>query len=330
MFSYPIFGNNIENHILVKKADIIYLHWVIGGFLNLNNIEQLAKLNKPIIIFMHDMWSFTGGCHYSFECDNYTENCKGCQMFPEPEPKLPVKEFNKKNKLYHKYENLYFVSPSNWLSELAKKSGLTRDKPIFHIPNIVDVHPFKSFDKKMARQVLNLDLNDIIIAFGAASPKSPYKGWKYLKLALDLLAKDSSFNKVSVAIFGSDYDDEIAKAVPFKTKFMGRVYDEYSTALIYNAANIFVAPSMAETFGLVILEAIRCGTPVVAFETGGIPEIISHKKNGYLAAYKDAEDLFRGIKFCLEQQLDVVPPAYLDTDVSIDTHKALHEKILSK
>ncbi|VAW12784.1 hypothetical protein MNBD_BACTEROID03-192 [hydrothermal vent metagenome] len=330
MFSYPILGNNIERNTLITEADIIYLHWVVGGFLNFNNIERLASLGKPIIIFMHDMWWITGGCHYTFICENYTQKCSPYQIFPlNLQHKLSLKGFNRKNKIYRKYNNLFFVSPSNWLFDLAKKSNLTKNKPIYYIPNVVDTHPFKPFDKKVARQMLNLNPNDTIIAFGAASPKSPYKGWKYLKLALDILAKNKNFNNVSVAIFGSEYDDEIAKAVPFKTKFLGRVRDEYSTALIYNAADIFVAPSMAETFGMVILEALRCGTPVVAFNTGGIPDILVHKKNGYLAAYKDAEDLYHGILFCLSNQLKVTAPAIFNTDTIIDTHKALHKTIMA-
>ncbi len=329
IFSYPTLGNNISTHEFIRKADIIYIHWAVGGFMTLKNMEQLAKLNKPIIIFMHDMWHITGGCHYSFNCENYIENCNGCQMFPEPKPKLPVKGFDKKHKFYHKYENLYFVSPSSWLSQLAKKSGLTRDKPVYHIPNVIDFSLFKPFGKKAARHILNLSENDTIISFGAVSPRSPYKGWLYLKESLEILAKNQKMENILVAIFGSDHDTEIADAIPFRTIFLGRFKDDYSTAIVYNAADIFMAPSLADNLPTTVMESLCCGTAVVGFDNGGIPDMVIHKKNGYLATYKDAEDLARGIEFCLENQLEVVPPTFFDTDVIIDTHKALHEKILS-
>ncbi len=101
-------------------------------------------------------------------------------------------------------------------------------------------------------------------------------------------------------IFGGGYNKEIADTVPFKTRFMGFLKDEYSTVLVYNAIDVFVTPSLADNFPTTVLECQACGTPVVGFEVGGIPEIIKHKENGYLAKYKDADDLANGIRFCLE------------------------------
>jgi len=115
--------------------------------------------------------------------------------------------------------------------------------------------------------------------------------------------------------------------MPFKCYFVGRLRDEYSAALVYNAVDLFVAPSLAETFGLVILESLRCGTPVVAFETGGIPELMHHKINGYLAKYRDSIDLSEGILFCLENLSNVVALEEFDSEIIIKQHLALYEKI---
>lgn len=329
MFSYPILGNNIADHKMVRNADIIYLHWILGGFLNFNNIENLAKLGKPIIIFMHDMWTITGGCHYSFSCDNYKTDCSSCQMFPNGDSELPMKEFKKKLKLYNSYKNLHFLAPSTWLYDLANISKLTKGKDIFKIPNLVGNEPFKPIDQKSAREILGLNNSGTIILFGAASPRSPYKGWSYLIKALEHLITTENTEDITVAIFGSDYDEEIAKAIPFKTNFLGRLRDEYSTAIAYNAADVFVAPSLAETFGLVILEAMRCETPVVAFDTGGVSDIIEHKKNGYLANYKDAQDLAKGIDFCLNQKLNIDVTNALDSDTIIGQHISLYKRLLN-
>jgi len=329
MFSYPILGNNIVEHIMVQDADIIYLHWILGGFLNFKNIEDLAKLNKPIIIFMHDMWTITGGCHYSFSCENFKTDCSSCQMFPNGGADLPMKAFKKKLKLYNRYKNLHFLAPSTWLFDLANASNLTKGKHIVKIPNLVDTKPFKPVDKKAAREILGLDTSGTVILFGAASPLSPYKGWNFLIKALNHLKSQENTENISVAIFGSDYDENIASSIPFKTYFLGRLRDEYSTAMAYNAADVFVAPSLAETFGLVILEAMRCETPVAAFNTGGVSDIIEHKKNGYLAKYKDAEDLAKGIQYCLSENLNIEVTPHLDANTIVNQHISLYKKLLN-
>ncbi len=331
LFSLPMVGNDISNHEFVKNADVIYLHWILAGLLNFSGMEKLFKLGKPVIMFMHDMWAITGGCHHSFTCEKFMSKCTACPMFNEAEKNnYASKGFNKKLMLYDDYDNVYFVSPSKWLYGLATKSALTKNKPVFHIPNLVTDSIFKPFDTKMARRVLNLDENATLIAFGAISPTSPYKGWKYLKEALDILAANAKFTHVNIVVFGCEHDARLAETIPFKTAFVGRLNDEYSAALVYNAVDLFVAPSLAETFGLVLLEALRCNTPVVAFETGGIPDIVEHKKNGYLAEYRNGADLAMGIAYCLENKLSPKAPNSLDSSVVVQQHIDLLTKLSPK
>lgn len=331
MFSYPVIGNDLSNHDFVLQADVIYVHWAIGGLMNFKSFESLAKTNKPIILFLHDMWYMTGGCHYSFECDNYQDNCNTCQMFPDKKMiNISKRGFLKKLTLFAKFNNINFVAPSKWLFDLAHKSRLTKDKPIYYIPNLVDNENFKILDQTFSRKMFDLKVDDKIIAFGAASPKSPYKGWPYLIKALEVLAKQPEFENVMIVIFGSDYDEQIANSIPFRTQFVGRLRDEKSLSLLYNAADVFVAPSLAEAFGLVILESLRCGTPVAAFNTGGIPDIIEHKKNGYLAKYRDSEDLAKGISFCLNSNLNGFAPEQFNPDIIIGSHADLLNDLLVK
>jgi glycosyltransferase involved in cell wall biosynthesis len=302
-FSYPVFGTDVSNLEEIKNADIIYLHWVLGGFLNLAGMEKLMKLNKPVVMIMHDMWTITGGCHHSFTCANYLSGCSNCPILPgNKEKDLSFREFNNKQKLYSKYDNLYFISPSRWLYDCAKKAMLTRDKPVFCIPNILDGTTFKPFDKSVAKQILNIDPDEIIIAFGAVAIDSPYKGLNFLLEALQILHKQD-LKKTSVLIFGSNYNKQIADAIPFKTRFMGHLNDDYAMVLMYNSADVLVVPSLADNLPTVVMEAMSCGTPVVGFNVGGIPDLIDHKKNGYLAQYKDAGDIARGILYCTENKI---------------------------
>jgi glycosyltransferase involved in cell wall biosynthesis len=328
LFSYPILGTNIAGMEKLKNADFIYIHWALNGFLNFNSIEEIAKLNKPVIVFMHDMWAITGGCHYSFDCQKYKTKCGNCQMFAKAK-KNDFSEvgFNKKIKLFSKYNNLFFVAPSKWLYDCAKQSALTKDKLVKLIPNLLDNIIFKPFDKNTAKQALNIDTSDRVIAFGAVSIENAYKGWPFLKSALQLLKQDISFKNTTVIIFGSGYNKEIEEAIPFKTQFMGYLEDEYSTALVYNAADVFIAPSLVEAFGYVIMEALSCGTPVVGFEVGGILDMIKHKENGYIAKYKDAEDVCTGIKFCMQNAIKGYMLPNFDPKSTVNKHLQLFNEI---
>ncbi len=330
LFSYPLFGSNVSKLAQVKRADIIYLHWINNGFLSLKSIEQLAKLNKPIIFVLHDMWSITGGCHYSFECEKYKTGCHSCPMFPEPKKNdLSAKEFRRKIRLYSKFDNLYFVSPSQWLYNCARESMLTKDKPVFHIPNLVDNTVYKPFDKRSAKQILNINPDETVIAFGAVSLKSPLKGWEYLQNALEILQKDGTIKNISVLVFGGGYNEELRKAIPFPSRSAGYLNDDYSMAVVYNAADIFIAPSLADNLPTTIFESMCCGTPVVAFNTGGIPDLVKHKLNGYLAKYRDAEDLAEGVKFCLSNGIKGNMLPVFEPSLTIQKHLELYEQIKS-
>lgn len=328
-FSYPVLGSNVARLEEVKDADVIYIHWALKGLLNFRSMEQIAKLNKPVVIFLHDMWNITGGCHHSFDCVRYkTEGCNNCPMFPgENKHDLSAKGFGKKMRLYSRYRNLYFVSPGKWLYDCAKESLLTKDKPAFYIPNLLDKNIFKPTDKRTARQILNIDSNETVIAFGAITVDSPYKGWAYLQKALALLMQTSPAANISVLIFGSGYRKEIADAIPFNVRFMGYLKDEYSTALVYNAADVFIAPSLAEAFGYVVMEALSCGTPVVGFDVGGIPDMVKHKENGYLARYKDAEDLAEGVRYCINNGVKGYLPPEIEPERTVRKHLELIEQV---
>ena len=139
---------------------------------------------------------------------------------------------------------------------------------------------------------------------------------------------DKNFNaNITILIFGNGYSKEIAESVPFKIKFMGFLRDEYSTILAYNAADVFIAPSLADNLPTTVLESLSCGTPVVGFDVGGIPDMIKNKENGYLANYRDANDIYEGIKFCLENKLIGYTLPQFDETFIINEHLDLHKKV---
>jgi len=331
-FSYACFGFNIANFKSITNSDVIYLHWINGGFLSNRSIKIISELGKPVVFFMHDMWTITGGCHHSLDCNNYTLNCEFCPIFINNGKKsIASKQFLIKKKLFARFDNLFFVAPSKWLTNCAKISGLTKDKPIFHIPNIVDDRVFVPIDKTTAKRLLNIADDKVIISFGSVGgTKNHFKGWSFLKEAIDILySKNLNFN-IEILIFGSDFDKCVADSIPFKTHFVGRLNDEISMVVVNNAADVFVSPSLAESFGLTFLENILCNTPAVGFDVGGVPDIIEHKINGYLAKYKDSEDLANGIIYCLEHKLQMTVNSEFNKDRILKKHIDLIEKISIK
>lgn len=307
IFSQGKYGYSIVDNPLVKEADIIHLHWINGGMLSIKEIFELNKMNKKIVWTLHDMWPFTGGCHYAGECKKYKKNCGNCEILKtKVENDITRKIFNNKNKNF-KDINFKVIGCSNWIAECAKESNLFESKEVKGIPNVLDIKIFKKVEKKIARKILNLLEDKKYIIFGAmSSTGDKRKGYDYLKKALLILNKKypELKNEIEILIFGASYSND-QEDIPFKINFLGQFTDEITLSLVYNSANVFVAPSLEENLANTVNESLACGTPVVAFEVGGMPDMIKHKSNGYLAKYKDSNDLANGILECLNYTQEI-------------------------
>lgn len=303
-FSVARIGVDICNNKFAKEVDLINLHWINGGFLSLKSIKKLNQLHKPIMWTLHDMWPFTGGCHYSGGCTKYKKKCGKCPILNlNKDRDLTRRIWEKKNK-YYKNINLTIVTCSNWLAQCARDSSLFNDLRIEVIPNSVDINIFKPIKREIARHILNLPKNKYLILFGAMSATSDKrKGFSYLNKALHKIKiiYPELKDRIELIIFGASYSEDIDN-LSFKTHFLGRLNDEHSLALCYSAADIFTTPSLEDNLPNTIMESLSCGTPVVGFKTGGIPDMIEHKQNGYLAGYKSVDDLVRGICWMLEDK----------------------------
>lgn len=303
-FSVARTGVDICKNEYVKEADLINLHWINGGFLSLNNIKKLNQLNKPIVWTLHDMWPFTGGCHYSGGCAKYKKKCGQCPTLNSNKDRDLTRRIWKRKKNYYNNLNLTIVTCSNWLAQCAKDSSLFNGLRIEVIPNSVDINVFKPINKEIARDILNLPQNKYLILFGAVSATSDKrKGFSYLSKALNKIktANPELKDKIELIVFGASYSEDI-DSLSLKTYFAGKLNDEYSLALYYSAVNIFITPSLEDNLPNTIMESLSCGTPVAAFKTGGIPDMIEHKQNGYLAENKSVDDLAQGICWMLEDK----------------------------
>ncbi len=289
-------GMDLSGHPLVKDADIIHLHWINQGFLSLKDIEELVKLNKPIVWTMHDMWPCTGICHHARDCEKFQMICESCFFLKSKGKDLSTSVFDKKLSLY-KEANITFVGCSRWLSGKAKKSYLLRDKTVLSIPNPIDTEVYHPMDQDMTRELLGLPSGKRLLLFGALNVTDKRKGIDYLIEALRKIEKQD----VELVVFGQAKDD-IRGLFPVSIHSMGYLSDESKIVALYNAVDMFITSSLEENLPNTIMESMACGTPCVGFEIGGIPEMIDHKINGYVASYKDASDLANGIRWVLEHE----------------------------
>ena len=298
-YSVQWLPDRIPSKIAEIDPDIIHLHWINAGYLN---IETIAKFNKPIVWTLHDMWAFTGGCHYSGECDRYNQSCGSCpQLNSKRDWDLSRWVWQRKAKAWQNL-NLTIVTPGNWLAKCAASSSLFQNFSIKVIPNGIDTNVYKPISQSLARELFNLPKDKQLVLFGAMSATSdPRKGFNLLMPALQKLSYSQGQDQIELVVFGSSQPSD-PPDFGFKVHYLGRLYDDISLALLYAAADVFVAPSVQDNLPNTVMEALACGTPSVAFNIGGMPDMIEHQQNGYLAQPFEIEDLAKGITWILEDK----------------------------
>ena len=288
-------GSDITKLREFQEADVIHLHWINQGMLSLSGIRKILKSGKPVVWTMHDIWPATAICHLTLNCRNFTTHCHNCRLLPGKgsSSDLSTSVWRKKEKMLED-SSIYFVTCSHWLEQEAKASALLRGQKIVSIPNPIDTHIYRSGDKQAARKNLGLPEDKRLILFVSQRVTNKNKGMDYL---IDACRQLKDYELV---ILGG-HAEEVVDQLPLKAHPLGYVNDERRIVEIYQAVDVFVLPSLSENLPNTIMEAMACGVPCVGFKVGGIPEEIDHKRNGYVAEYRDSDDLARGIRWILSE-----------------------------
>jgi len=281
--------------INASDADVVHLHWVAGEMLS---IRDIGSITKPIVWTLHDMWAFCGAEHYTEEYrwkEGHESNNR-----PEYESGFDLNRWTWERKRKHWKKPLHMVTPSRWLGSCVAESKLMKGWPVTVIPNALDVDKWKPVDQSLARTLLHLPPDVPLLLFGAmGGGKDPRKGYDLLLQALAQVLR--TYPELELIVFGQ-VAPEHPPDLGARVHYTGHLHDDVSLQLLYSAVDVMVVPSRQEAFGQTASEAHACGTPVVAFNISGLPDIVDHEVTGYLAKAFEPADLARGIEWVLEDK----------------------------
>jgi glycosyltransferase involved in cell wall biosynthesis len=316
------------------NPDIVHLHWITKGFIG---IHDLARFNAPIVWTLHDMWAFTGGCHYDTGCGRYVKQCGRCPVLGSRREHDLAQRMQSARLREWEGLNMTIVCPSRWLADCAHNSALLGQHRIEVIPNGINLQQYRPIEKAAARKQLSIATDDRLILFGAMDPAgNPRKGFSHLQAGLQQLAASGWNKNTRIIVFGTSESGN-AQFSGFPVQHIAPLQRDEDLAALYSAADVFVAPSLQDNLPNTVMEALACGTPCVAFDIGGMPDMIEHRKNGFLATPHDDESLASGIAWVLEdlprwqqlsQQARATAMERYDQIAVAEQHKQLYSDIL--
>lgn len=339
-FSFSWFGRSVIKHPDVKNADIIHLHWINHGFLDPKHIAEIKKLGKPVVWTFHDSNAFTGGCHVRYTCDHYLQECGNCPLLINAgDNDISHRIWQQKDKAYQQLD-FGVVAPSLWMQASVKKSSLMQRRVVNNIPNTLETDVFKPIDKQQAKQQAGLPTDKFIFLSGfMPSRKDLHKGTQYLLESMELLKLrlGADTDQVELVVFGNRGTENLPD-FPFKTSFLGTINNDEKLALHYAAADAFLIPSLEDNLPYTVMESLSCATPVIAFTTGGIPDMVQHEYSGYLATYRSAESFTDGMEWIikhpekekLNQQARQTIMDRFSEEVIAQKHIEVYQKLLNK
>lgn len=326
--SLNCFPTGLHHSINNFDADLVNLHWVCGEMLS---IGEIGKITKPIVWTLHDSWMFCGTEHHP-AVNNHHRYRDGYRRDnrPQEESGLDLDRLVWNRKMHcWKQQRFHIVCPSQWLAQCAKSSLLLQNETVVSIPNGIDCNLYRKIDKEQARNLLNIQCEEkqIILVGGVSLARDKNKGLHLFRQALKYLAETGDSERYEVLVFGASRPTDISCEQGFKHHYLGQINDDLTLAITYSAADLYVIPSLIENLPNTVMESMACGTPCVAFDVGGMGDLIKHKQNGYLAKSYETRDLAYGIQWVLQ---DEACYKMLSKSAQIDTEEHFSLSMVAK
>ena len=301
----PDFNADVAPAVMLEPAlsaidgqvDVLCLHW-ITGLLSTRNIAMLAQRYRcPMVWMLTDQEPYTGGCHYTYECTGYRRQCGRCPQLQSSRPCDRSSLVWRRKQRWLSPLPIAFVSSCSWTTARIRESSLFGKHAVVDIGDAMDEETFRPLNQQVARDLLHVPLDARVIFFGAFSLDNPRKGMSHLVAALrQLPGLETADGKSDPFLLCAGHKpDSLIGDLPYRYRSLGYLKDDLTLALAYQAADLFVSPSIYEAGSMMIPEAMLCGTPAVAFDVGNARDLIRTGETGYLAAYRDSADLARGI-----------------------------------
>ncbi len=329
----------LPRHPAVQGADVVHVHGLHGGFFSYLALPALTR-NRPVVYTLHDMWSFTGHCAASYGCERWRSGCGRCPNLSSPPAvrrDATGLEWRLKRWAYRR-SGLTVVAVSRWLAGLARESILGHF-PVHHIPNAVDTAVYRPLDRATCRALLRIPAGRKVIAWvsGTMDPAHPegFRKGADLFVATVRALPDRLRRRLVLLLLGRRAG-VIEAATGVETIDLGYVPSDHLKAAAYSAADLFVHPTRADSFGLVLLESVACGTPAVAFAVGGVPDVVRPGVTGALAPAGDVGALAGltaglleddGRRLALGRRCREVAAAEFGLDTHVARYRALYDEV---
>lgn len=337
-FSLQKVGLPVHRHPLIRQADIIHLHWVNHGMLAPPQMKKLFETKKPVVWSLHDSNPVTGGCHVRYDCRRYENSCGMCPALDSGRSNDWSRRTWKAKAAAYRQGRITWVAPSSWMGESVQRASLAKGDTVEVIGNALETSVFYPRSREKSRQELGIPQDAFVLLAGhMPSSTDRHKGRNELMLAIRHLRQFSGIDhrRILLVFFGSQGGDGDSWLYP--CHFAGKIEQEETLANYYSAADVFLFPSLQESLGYTALESLACGTPVVAFETSGVTDVVLHKENGFLAGLRNTKQFAEGINWIyhhpLPGELASKGVAHADrhfaSGVIAEKHMALYKRLLS-
>lgn len=322
------------------NADIVHYHLLHNGYFSLQALPKITSL-KPSVLTIHDPWLLCGHCIYPLNCERWKTGCGACPALGNAMPMARDNTrymFESKRNVFAKCD-LDVVVASEFMLEMVQNSPIFKDHRIHYIPFGVDTSVFRSLipsEKGELRARYGIGSDRLVISFREIA--SPYKGLPYIKESLRRLSAQANGAPLTLLTVDqkgllSEFEDT------FQVLELGLVTDENTMSDFYNCSDIFLMPSTAEAFGVMAIEAMACGVPVIVFDGTSLPGVIFSPAGGLSVETEDADALYRAIDELLKdprKRKSIGDEAYrlsrihYDFDDHADKVLQLYEDVLSR